>query len=114
MRIFKEYSADYEENDIYSLQRSTRYAGLENLGNTCYMNSFMQALFMTKKFKSLVIKAQDEGIVPTNHPKFEVLVKLFSELNTKTNERKLEVNPIYFKLLTPEPFCSSRDQHDSS
>jgi hypothetical protein len=45
------------------------------------MNSFMQALYMTKKFKSLVIKAQDEGIVPTNHPIFQALIKLFSELN---------------------------------
>lgn len=58
-RIFKEYSADYDEDSLYSLQKSNRYAGLLNLGNTCYINSFMQALFMTKKFKTQIIKAQD-------------------------------------------------------
>ena len=34
---------------------------MENLGNTCYMNSFMQALFMTKKFKTLIVKAKNNG-----------------------------------------------------
>lgn len=39
---------------------------------------------MTKKFKALVIKSQDEGSVPQNHPLFESLVKLFSALNSKS------------------------------
>lgn len=48
----------------------------------------MQSLFMTKKFKSLVIKAQDEGVVPANHPIFEALVQLFTQLNSKTDANK--------------------------
>lgn len=34
----------------------------------------MHSLFMTKKFKSLVIKAKDEGLVPADHPIFKTLV----------------------------------------
>jgi hypothetical protein len=52
------------------------------------MNSFMQALYMTKKFKTIVIKADDEGIAPTNHPIFKSLVRLFTELNSKIIEQK--------------------------
>lgn len=61
------------------------------------MNSFMQALFMTKKFKSQIIKAQDEGNVPQNSPLFESLVKLFSALSSKASNTTTDVNPVFFK-----------------
>ena len=112
-RIFKDYSADYDEQSIYTLQRSDRYFGMENLGNTCYMNSYMQALFMTKKFRSLIIKARDESWAPSDKIQFQALVRLFSDLSIKGYQSKTEVNPLYFKESTPEPFRSSWDQHDS-
>lgn len=77
------------------------------------MNSFTQALFMTKKFKSLIIKAQDQGIVPTDHPIFQSLVNLFSQLNSKTSDNRTQVNPAAFKQFIPQPFKSSWEQHDS-
>lgn len=61
----------------------------------------MQALFMTKKFKSLVIKAQDEGVVSTNHPIFQSLMNLFGQLSSKTGDNRTDVNPVEFKKCIP-------------
>lgn len=51
--------------------------------------------------------------MPSEKVKFQTLIQLFSDLSTKSYQSKTEVNPIYFKEQTPEPFKSSWDQHDS-
>jgi len=55
-----------------------------NLGNTCYMNSFMQAMFMTKKFRSTILDIRDEQNIPYSKNIFYALSNLFTELSTKT------------------------------
>ena len=37
-----------------------RFAGLKNLGNTCYMNSIIQQMFMNKTFRSLLLRIDDQ------------------------------------------------------
>lgn len=51
---------------------------MANLGNTCYINSYMQALYMTKKFKALVIETRDEGSLPRGMNYFSTLIQLFT------------------------------------
>jgi uncharacterized UBP type Zn finger protein len=36
-----------------------RYKGLVNLGNTCYMNSFLQALYNMKEYREALISFDD-------------------------------------------------------
>ena len=73
----------------------------------------MQALYMTKQFKSLVIETRDASNLPRGMTYFETLIKLFTELSRTTFSFDAEVDPLFFKSSIPEPFKSSWDQHDS-
>lgn len=47
------------------MKSTTGYVGLKNLGCICYMNSFMQQLFMIPQFRTAITSADD----PTFDPK---------------------------------------------
>ena len=58
-----------------------------NLGNTCYMNSFMQALFMTKKFTTTILDIRDEAKLSSSKVLTYALINLFTEMTTKKFDR---------------------------
>ncbi len=99
--------------ELYQLKRSERYIGITNMGNICYMSSFMQALFMTKKFNKLILEARDSGKISARLKQTQALISLFTELSKGNFSGEKEVDPIKFKQLTPQPFRSSWDQHDT-
>lgn len=43
----------------YKQRSPTGYAGLKNLGSTCYINSMIQQLFMNKTFRYCILRAND-------------------------------------------------------
>jgi len=69
-----------------------------NLGNTCYMNSFMQALFMTKKLRSTILDIRDEQSLPSSKTIFYALINLFTEMSTKSIGTDSEIIPDVFKI----------------
>lgn len=57
--VFLEVSLTYKESDLYD--NPLNLCGLVNVGNTCYMNSFLQTLYYIKSLrKTIVEKVYDE------------------------------------------------------
>jgi ubiquitin carboxyl-terminal hydrolase 7 len=49
----------------YDSKAVTGYVGLLNQGATCYMNSFVQSIFLTNHFRAAVYKIPTEDVSPT-------------------------------------------------
>ncbi|TEB14753.1 hypothetical protein C9890_0649, partial [Perkinsus sp. BL_2016] len=50
----------------YDSKSVTGYVGLLNQGATCYMNSFVQSIFLTNEFRSAVYRIPTETVSPTS------------------------------------------------
>lgn len=65
----------------YDSKATTGFVGLLNQGATCYMNSFVQSIFLTNEFRSAVYKIPTENVSPTSSIPL-ALQRIFYKLET--------------------------------
>ena len=80
-----EDTSNQNQNDNNILNANNLFSGLQNHGNTCYLNSFIQSMFMTPKFRYNVLKFNYDSnkYGPKNDCIPYQLQKLFARLQLK-------------------------------
>lgn len=102
---------------LLKFRTNKKYKGIKNIGNTCYMNSTMQALFMTLDFRVRMIELKE--YVPRNLSSDkqmaieEDIVKETQSLFMKMLSEEEAVDPSSFKPCLPEPFSNSKTEQDA-
>lgn len=91
----------------YDSKAVTGYVGLLNQGATCYMNSFVQSIFLTNEFRSAVYRIPTENVSPTSSIPL-ALQRIFYKLQTNQSPPSTTEMTKSFGWDTAESFM----QHD--
>lgn len=82
--------------------------GLDNLGNTCYMNSSLQALYATKPFRDYILKKAN-----CSKELHTATKKLFKQMNDIDSKTSVEPKNFWQVFTKTKSEFQDRLQHDS-
>ncbi|KAL4453053.1 hypothetical protein ABPG73_005959 [Tetrahymena malaccensis] len=97
------------------IEPSYQLSGLINIGNTCYMNSFIHSLYHAQAFREFVLNykaVSDKSKVFCNFlDPVEEIMKVFIKMYSQPIQMDIDAKNL--KLSLPEPFRSSMEMQDS-
>ncbi|KRX04635.1 hypothetical protein PPERSA_04450 [Pseudocohnilembus persalinus] len=96
--------------------------GIENIGFTCYLNSTLQCLYRTEKFKNYILSEDNKelSLIDSIYDKnnyqsnFDLNVEVYNlfEFLSSDYVKKFPYQPQCLKMSMPEPFRSVTQQQD--
>lgn len=108
VRVVKDVTGVLWHNfNNYDSKSVTGFVGLLNQGATCYMNSFVQSIFLTNEFRSSVYRIPTENVTPTTSIPL-ALQRIFYKLQTGSTPPSTTEMTKSFGWDTTESFM----QHD--
>lgn len=107
--LWKETTDELTMNNYNIVINNNKQVGLDNLGNTCYMNSVLQALVMTPQFCNQIL-IYNEYSIKRNSILYE-LQRLFALL---VYSRRPCLSPIDFSRVSKPTYFTPGQQQDSA
>jgi len=107
---------------IEKYQSDDKHKGLTNLGNTCYINSIMQALFMTMDFREKILSLiqKEHNLSINNSISINNSMKKSVKNTGKEAMQTEEISPhdelykLFFNMMTSsQKFCETKEFRES-